>query len=205
MIRFDRFAAALAAAMQDVDDPPGEAPTVAHLLERIFPYPVARRRLGIEASEDYEALMLRVVAEEDGVAVVIPPDAAELARMTMLEQLPDLTVLQLVRGATVQMLVSATVPGDEAPPPPEVPPEDQWRPAPPPSEEVPAIADVEPPPPCWHCAGSLPTHRRVNFCPQCGADQRPPVCAACREPLERSWRHCPECGEVAPTWVPASS
>jgi hypothetical protein len=47
---------------------------------------------------------------------------------------------------------------------------------------------------CWSCAEALPTNRPVKFCPFCGADQRQPTCPACTAPVERRWKHCPECG-----------
>jgi hypothetical protein len=47
---------------------------------------------------------------------------------------------------------------------------------------------------CWQCSNPLPTGRPVNFCVECGADQRSPQCLACGTDVERTWKHCPECG-----------
>jgi RNA polymerase subunit RPABC4/transcription elongation factor Spt4 len=81
---------------------------VGALLDRILPYRQARRLLGIDISEDYEALMLRLLAEEEGLVAVVPPDAAEMARSTLASKLPDLDVLQLLRAASIT-ITAATV------------------------------------------------------------------------------------------------
>lgn len=81
---------------------------VSALLDRVLPYRQARRLLGIDISEDYEALMLRLLAEEEGLVRVAPHDAAELARATIKSKLPDLDVLQQLRSAELTV-TSATV------------------------------------------------------------------------------------------------
>jgi NADH pyrophosphatase NudC (nudix superfamily) len=176
---------------------------VADLLDRVFPYSLARRRLGIDVSEDYEALALRLIAGQEDLASVTPSEAGELARVTMDEKLPDLAVLQLLRGAELQLRVgssqSATAPVNA----PLVIPaakEAKWRS--PTQAVVEPIAEPIATPiaaptsaACWNCSTMLPVGRTVKFCVQCGADQRPLVCPHCNEPLEREWKHCPECGE----------
>ncbi|MES2305404.1 MAG: zinc ribbon domain-containing protein [Gemmatimonadota bacterium] len=72
---------------------------VGQLLDRVLPYRQARRLLGIDISEDYEALMLRLLAEEEGLVHVAPHDAAEMARRTIGSKLPDLDILQKLRSA----------------------------------------------------------------------------------------------------------
>lgn len=49
---------------------------------------------------------------------------------------------------------------------------------------------------CWQCSQPLPGSRKVNFCVECGADQRAPQCLACGATVERHWKHCPDCGMV---------
>ncbi|HSH44598.1 MAG TPA: zinc ribbon domain-containing protein [Longimicrobiales bacterium] len=48
---------------------------------------------------------------------------------------------------------------------------------------------------CLGCGGELPVDRAVNFCPVCGASQRPRACSRCDAPLERGWRYCVRCGQ----------
>lgn len=157
---------------------------VSELLDRVFTYPLARRSLGIDASEDYEALVLRLLSGEEGLASVSPEDAGELARATMADRLPDLTVLQLLRGATLTFsptLVTSRVAEDEVVAGPLL------RENPPPTHP-----DSPPAQACWSCGSALP--RPVNFCTQCGADQRAAQCSGCGGPMERDWKFCPNCG-----------
>lgn len=176
----------------------GGALTVGALLDKVFPYPVARRALGIDVSEDYEMLVLRLVAEEEGVSETTPSEAAQMARKTLGDKLPDLDVLRVLRSATlapieamedrvVKVLNQAAEPPEPAPAPvPQPPPPPPSKPTPPPV----AIEAAR----CWNCPEALPTGRVVRFCPFCGADQRPPTCPECHVEVERGWRHCPDCG-----------
>ncbi|MEI2719639.1 MAG: zinc ribbon domain-containing protein [Gemmatimonadales bacterium] len=101
MTDLERLAAALLAQWRTEGGPVDGPIAVGSILDRTMPYRVARRLLGIDVSEDYEALLLRLVAEEEGLVVVEPSDAAEMARTTMAARIPDLDVLQLLRSATV--------------------------------------------------------------------------------------------------------
>lgn len=97
----ERFAAALLAQWRAEGNDNGGPVAVGAVLDRTFPYRLARRVLGIDVSEDYEALVLRMVAEEDALVTTHPIEAAEMARATMASKLPDLDVLQLLRAAEV--------------------------------------------------------------------------------------------------------
>jgi hypothetical protein len=55
---------------------------------------------------------------------------------------------------------------------------------------------------CAFCGSDLPTHRRVRFCPFCGADQTTMPCVACGEPIEAGWKFCVACGSAAPETAP---
>ena len=65
---------------------------------------------------------------------------------------------------------------------------------PPPAYLTAPVEFVPPSKSCWNCDEELPGSRPVKFCPFCGADQREPACSACATPIERHWKHCPECG-----------
>lgn len=229
MTDLERLAAALLAQWRAEGGPVDGPIGVGSILDRTLPYRVARRLLGIDVSEDYEALLLRLVAEEEGLVRVEPADAAEMARSTMATKLPDLDVLQLLRSATVTFHaeVAARLDGvlpirpqvhTEAPPPPPVAsavttPVTPIRVAAAPDATVVAKrSKVRSPAPefvtqvqfdaptaaCWSCSATLPIGRSVKFCPFCGADQRDPTCPACGAAVERSWRHCPDCGDRLP-------
>ncbi len=229
MTELERFAAALLAQWRADEARATQPITVEALVDHLLPYRVARRLLGIDASEDYEALVLRLIAEEGRLMVVQPVGAAELARSTMASKLPDLSNLDLLRSATLEFTDDTLARLDGVLPMPAPRDDAKWAPSPRPDREViplrvPVQPDpaatrpapqasapspaAEPPPeflttvaftppgdaPCWSCHEALPAGRQVKFCPFCGADQRQPKCAACGEPVERAWRHCPECG-----------
>jgi predicted RNA-binding Zn-ribbon protein involved in translation (DUF1610 family) len=241
MSDLERFAAALLAQWR-ADGGSGGGPVgIDDLLDRVLPYRVARRLLGIDISEDYEALVLRLVAGEEGLAIALPDEAGEMARTTMSDKLPDLDVLRLLRSAAITLTddaigrlgeasfggaraeadakwnrpdtgnasspvkdadESATTKPDVVVIPLPTAARDQTRVAMPPVPDGPPpaylTAPVEFVPPersCWSCGDELPAERAVKFCPFCGADQRSPACAACGTAVERTWKHCPECGQ----------
>ena len=233
MTDLERFAAVLLAEWQNEGGRANAALTVAGLLDRTLPYRSARRALALESSEDYEALVLRLVGEEGGLVVTDPMEAAEMARSTLESKIPDLDVLRLLRSATLTFTDDAVSRLEGVRPLPASPPVEQqpameaaasgsgaprvdadvlpMRRAPEPAEHTavptPRMADAEPPPAfltkvaftapdamCWQCSQPLPGNRKVNFCVECGADQRSPRCMSCGGVVERHWKHCPDCG-----------
>lgn len=224
MTELDRFAAALLHQWRNDGGADGGPISVSALVDRVFPYRVARRILGIDVSEDYEALLLRLISEEDQLVTTEPLDAADMAKATMSSKLPDLEVLQLLRGATVTVTrqtiarldgvlpmpqprdgPAAAEAAESAAPPatstPVIPLHPEPAPTPPPSAAETYLTSVTFAPPeaksCWRCEVTLPEGREFKFCPFCGADQRALACRSCGAPLERGWKHCPECGTTA--------
>jgi hypothetical protein len=195
MTELERFAVSILVQWRNEGGGDAEPIAISALLDRVLPYRVARRVLGIDASEDYEAMMLRLLAEESGLVAVIPSDAAELARTTVASKLPDLGVLQLLRSASITLsprtiAAEATIPA--ATPARQKPAPAVERAAPSAEPATPELADDQPA--CWSCREALPVGHKVKFCPFCGADQRQPSCSACGAPAERGWKHCAECG-----------
>ena len=76
---------------------------VASLRETVLPYRKHRRALGVESVEDYETVLLRLVAGERGYLRTTPAEAAERCRNELAQATPDLAVLDEVAGATVQV------------------------------------------------------------------------------------------------------
>lgn len=232
MTDLERFAAVLLAEWQNEAGRATSALTVSGLLDRTLPYRMARRALALESSEDYEALVLRLIGEEAGLVATDPIEAAEMARSTLVSKIPDLDVLRLLRSATLTFTddavsrlegvrplpagtqtdapaaeagVAQGAPGSR--PDADVLP---MRRAPEPADHTAAptprvahdpppafltkVAFVSPEAMCWQCSQPLPVNRKVNFCVECGADQRSPRCLSCGGTVERHWKHCPECG-----------
>ena len=220
MTELERFAALLLNQWQADGGQDGGPIMVGNLLDSILPYRTARRYLPLEVSEDYELLVLKLVAGEGGLVSTTPIEAGEMARATLAESIPDLDVLQLLRSAMVTLtddslyrlegvrpLPSPAAGGEPVEPPPlDSSPDDGVIPmgrysAPEPDARdtmpPPNIEQVEFTPPgegCWSCGAALPRGRRVSFCVQCGADQRIPTCSSCGAEVERDWRFCGECG-----------
>lgn len=101
MTELERFAAALLAQWRAEGGAGGGPIEIAALMDRTLPYRTARRLLGIDVSEDYEALVMRLIAGEGTLAQTEPEEAGEMARTTLAEKLPDLDLLKLLRTATI--------------------------------------------------------------------------------------------------------
>ena len=200
---------------------------VAELRESVVPYRVHRAALGISSAEDYELLVLRLVAEEGEFVRTNPPAAAARAREEVASTNPNLDLVDQLADATIQIggaglakiamlaedvvVVPPDPPAAPEPPPPPPPPPPQPPPPPPPlppAPEVPEFEALEPVPDapaavapgtatCRHCAAVLPTGRIVTFCPYCGVRLGARACAGCGAELEAEWRHCISCGKAA--------
>lgn len=230
MTDLERFAAVLLAEWQATSGRADARLTVDDLLERVLPYKLARRVLALESSEDYEAMVLRLVGGEGDLVGTEPGEAGDIARTVMAAKVPDLDVLQRLRGATIALTDEAIarlegvrpLPPTSAPVPPtdareRAAADEEERVIPIRRSSEPAVSTATPPPrgepspppafltgvaftppsgSCWECGAALPAGRTVNFCVECGADQRTPQCASCGATVERQWKHCPECGMV---------
>jgi double zinc ribbon protein len=195
---------------------------VSALRETLLPYRKHRRALGVESVEDYETVLLRLVAGERGFLKTVPAEAAERCRSELAQATPDLAVLDEVAGATVQItsMAAAQVVGDggdggdgrtvrsdrtdgltlrSALTPPSASAASAASAAPaapsPPSPE-PAMPAPKPPAAekCRHCDHAIPGGRQVVFCPWCGQRLIPFTCARCNTELDSEWRHCITCG-----------
>ena len=206
MTELERLAVALLAQWRADGGGDHDSIAVSALLDRVLPYRAARRILGIDASEDYEALLLRLLSEEEALVQVTPGDAAELARATANSRLPDLGVLHLLRPASFTFASRVLAQPVAVVPPVAAEPASTWQaaalePEPiPVHREEPSSRETESPRDsevegCWSCGASLPARRNARFCPFCGADQRQPACSACGAVAERGWKHCADCGE----------
>ena len=192
---------------------------VAELVEQIVPYRLARRQLGLGSSEDYDSLMLRFCAGEEGLARMAPDAARERLRAELQSPHPDLGVLRSDDTATITLdpaaLARSRGPSREAayapPTPPAalmmaptpVPPPPPFEPDPPPApEELPLDEVIWPAetveahgvPGCAFCGGTLPADRVVHYCPHCGQNQTPLRCHHCESDLEPGWAYCVACG-----------
>jgi predicted RNA-binding Zn-ribbon protein involved in translation (DUF1610 family) len=94
---------------------------VGEIIQRMMPYRACRAALGLETAEDYELLMLRMLAEEEGLVTVWPPESAERCRVEVAAVLPDLAFLQAVLESTIRVNVEALerVPPQRPPSPPD--------------------------------------------------------------------------------------
>ncbi len=176
--------------------------------QSIVPYRANRRALGLDSSEDYELVLLRLCAGEGGYVRADPEEARARFALELGSPHPNLEVL----GAAENVLLTLrSEPLARALGPEPEPPYAPAAASPPfpvsdvpefPEMEEPAepeiAADAPAPPHCLYCGGALPSHRAVNFCPHCGQSQTVPACRHCHGELEPGWRHCVNCGTPVP-------
>jgi predicted RNA-binding Zn-ribbon protein involved in translation (DUF1610 family) len=170
------------------------------ILQVIVPYRANRRTLGLDSSEEYELVVLRLCAGEGGLARTEPEEVRARFAEELRSPHPDLAVLHSFESVLVSLRPEPLARAlGSSPEPPEVPapepedmlgPEEVLEPDPEP-ETVPA---AEPATQCPYCGGRLPTGRPVNFCPHCGQSQILMLCPECRSEVEPGWKHCVNCG-----------
>lgn len=194
-----------------------QAIPVADIQDVIMPYRTNRRPLGLASAEDYEVLLLRLCAGEQGLARTSPPEIQAKFESEAAAANPDLGVLRTHGDALVSLsghdvARALAVDPHAAYAPPPVPAEETFGPAPGhtvlpdegPEEEL-SLDDVRTREDgeaavdgaglmCLFCGGTLPAHRQVNFCPHCGQSQSTLRCPACQAEVEVGWKHCAGCG-----------
>jgi hypothetical protein len=203
MTDLERFAAVLLAEWLQEGRHQGDAIAVGSLLDRTLPYRSARKLLGIDVSEDYEMLVLRLIAEEDGLVQTEPTAAATMARETLASKLPDLDLLRRLHSAAMTFTDEAVdrlegvrpmpVVVAEAPPPPAPMVPEASVPAPrtvfPIRPEVSVPTEVPTPP-------NAPAEPPAEFLT--GVAFTPPAagCWSCQAPLptDRVVKFCVACG-----------
>lgn len=209
MTDIERFFHRLVANLADTDPARLRRPIPLTEIHRsIVPYRTNRRALGLDSSEDYEMLLLRLCAGEENLARAEPEDVrlrfAEEARQTN----PDLGILHryedvvlMLRSEALRWALGHDPSAAFAPPPPPsrevettAPPEPVWEDAAAEVGDTHPAASAEPT--CLECRGALPTDRRVTFCPHCGRRQIPDTCPGCGAEVEPEWRHCVACGRA---------
>lgn len=190
------------------------------IVHSLVPYRANRRALGVDTSEEYELVLMRLCAGEGGLVRTEP----EEARARFAEELgsanPDLAALHSFESVLVTLRpepLAMALRSADAELESEAPalPEPAALPEPPALPEIPgleALAELDdevehdpdpetiPEPEsetrCAYCGGRLPTGRAVKFCPHCGQNQTILICPDCRSEIEPGWKHCVNCGHA---------
>ena len=203
---FERLVSVLA------DDAPGRLAVpfpAAEVYERLVPYRSNRSILKVATHQDYEMAVLRLLAGERGYASLEPAEVRDALRRETGESNPDTGLFRQFPDAVLslnRLAAERFLRGDRAyaPPPPPPPPESAEA-AEEDHNEKPPLAGAafelaeqsETPRQCPYCGETLPGHRKVNFCPQCG---QPPSgelrCPACGGEMDVGWRYCVSCGRA---------
>ncbi len=219
MDELTRFARRLVEQLSASKEGVNRAVPIGLVREKILPYQTHRRALMLESVEDYETVLLRLVAGERGFVRTLPAAAAKRCQEELAGSNPDLGVLNEVADSTIQItsLAAAQIAGDEAEavtersaPSAAARPQGDNRsevkesrrtaeieslPVAPPAVTLSAAkgqvsGDTE----CRHCHHAMPAGRQVVFCPWCGQRRLPFACARCQTELDSEWRHCITCG-----------
>ncbi|HEX9167118.1 MAG TPA: zinc ribbon domain-containing protein [Gemmatimonadales bacterium] len=154
----------------------------------LVPYRSNRRALGLETSDEYEELLIRLVAEEGGLVTTNPPDVAEWCQRQMASLSPDLSGIPGQSNATVTVRPEAVARVLGAVSAEAI------------AKNIDASAGAAvpvAPEKCIHCDAKLPGSRAVNFCPSCGRSVTMIPCDNCGADMEPGWRFCVNCGQEA--------
>lgn len=215
MDELTRFARRLVEQLTASKEGVNRAVPIGLIREKILPYRTHRRALMLESVEDYDSVLLRLVAGERGFVRTQPAGAAKRCQDELAGANPDLGVLDQLADSTIQItsLAAAQIMGDDhggEGSPSEAPVmASEAKPsrrtaeiasvAPRPREESPPGLAAEAKPSgreseCRHCHHVMPAGRTVVFCPWCGGRLIPFTCARCQTELDSEWRHCITCG-----------
>jgi hypothetical protein len=116
MDELTRFARRLVEQLSASKEGVNRAVPIGQVREKILPYRTHRRALMLESVEDYETVLLRLVAGERGFVRTLPAAAAHRCQEELAGANPDLGVLDEVADSTIQItsLAAAQIVGDEA-------------------------------------------------------------------------------------------
>jgi hypothetical protein len=191
---------------------------VAEVYQELVPYRQHRGELNLDTHQDYEMVVLRLLAGERGYARLEPEDAQRALAQEASAPFPETGAFRRFAAARVHLnpeAVGRVLAGDLAYAPPEAArqPEGETaaagRPDLTPREAV-AAPDVKPQPapgarpafsfqpaaeqPCPYCGAALPAGREVYYCPFCGGNVKGVRCPECQTELEMGWLYCITCG-----------
>jgi double zinc ribbon protein len=115
MDELTRFARRLVEQLSASKEGVNRAVPIGLVREKILPYRTHRRALMLESVEDYETVLLRLVAGERGFVRTLPAAAAQRCQEELAGANPDLSVLDEVADSTIQItsLAAAQIVGDE--------------------------------------------------------------------------------------------
>ena len=191
---------------------------VGELYQTILPYRLHRRDLGLETNQDYEMVLLDLLAGPRGY-LVVDDKMRDVLAAQLASPNPDPSVIREFASAHValapewlnlldaesrtsgtQGVVAGATPGRPARPTGSfaigattaagAAAEQGTR-------RAPKSITVESGEHCPYCKGELPAGRQIQFCPHCGQDLTLVHCPACGTELERGWKYCVTCGRSA--------
>jgi hypothetical protein len=199
---------------------------VGELFQTILPYRLHRRELGLQSNNDYEMVLLELLAGPRGYLVVDDRMRDTLAAQLAAET-PDPSVIRQFatahvalapewlhlldaqsRASGTQGTVGAATPARAATGPHRTA-SGAFAVGSTPSASAGAAADATPArraakpvavaadEHCTFCNGELPAGRQISFCPHCGQDLTMVHCPACGSELERGWKFCVTCGRAS--------
>lgn len=224
MTSLERFVARLVEILEQRDVAALHRPIrVRDLRDSVIPYRFNRSVLDLSSSEDYELLLLRLVAEEGGFVKVAPPETAERIREELAGPNPDLGLIDALHDTTVQLGVAGIARAralreEQAGPPPAEPPTTYLPPeetaaeaasVPAPAELTPSPPDREEPDPVEEPPTRRPPEPEFEPLadsisvddeePDAGGSATPSQCASCHAalPSHRPVAFCPFCGGPA--------
>jgi double zinc ribbon protein len=115
MDELTRFARRLVEQLSASKEGVHRAVTIGQVREKILPYRTHRRALMLESVEDYETVLLRLIAGERGFVRTLPAAAARRCQEELAGANPDLGVLDEVADSTIQItsLAAAQTVGHE--------------------------------------------------------------------------------------------
>jgi predicted RNA-binding Zn-ribbon protein involved in translation (DUF1610 family) len=209
MTDLQRLHRALVDAVQNVNGDLAQPVTVSQVYQELVPYRSARSLIGFEMNADYEYALLRLLAGEDDLVRLEPPEVREVLQRELESPNPNVSLfrayancdvyLSSAHGWSSGMSDEPVVEVEFEEPEPEAVVASS-------AEDVSNIthftADTQTSATrdCAFCGGPLPDSRLVNFCPHCGNDLTRQACSNCGEILEASWRFCVSCGAPAPSY-----
>lgn len=217
----ERFTSRLIAVLRSKDPAGVHTPVaIGDLRQVVMPYRQNRAALGLTSAEDYDLLVLRLIAEEEGLVRTFPAEAADRARDEVASANPDLELAEALAEVTIQIGAATVARLEELPPEPER--AGAGRPEPSPETipvETPAprpVVDEEPlvlapvAPAESPLPADLPVFDAIEVPDLPPAPEEPPLvsaasirdrvevpaCPSCSRPLptHRAVTYCPYCG-----------